>query len=202
MTCVVVLGTHRTGTSTVSGMLHHLGVNMGDNMKGPHPSNPKGHFEDMDFLLLNDRMVGDWRNPSVEHISAHIHEYEKLVMDRSSNNLWWGIKDPRLCVTLPYFAHLLGDFQIIATDRSIESSATSLRSVHPMAHEEAVRIQKLYLGHRAKFLKDFNGPLLHVEYEKLVEDPATYATLFNMFLGRHQDTSDAIAFVDAKLKHY
>ena len=53
MTCVIVIGCYRTGTSAVAGVLHHLGVSMGKSFDPPAKSNPKGFFEDLDFKNLH-----------------------------------------------------------------------------------------------------------------------------------------------------
>ena len=54
---VFVLGNHRCGSSCMAGVLHKMGINMGDVMLGAHSSNPLSHFEDMGFVLINDTMV-------------------------------------------------------------------------------------------------------------------------------------------------
>jgi len=57
MTTVIVLGMHRTRTSLVSRICVELGVNMGDDLLGTHPSQPHGHWEDKEFYQLNQRIL-------------------------------------------------------------------------------------------------------------------------------------------------
>jgi hypothetical protein len=61
---IIILGMHRSGTSMVAGLLAKMGINMGDDLLGRSPSNPFGHFEDWDFVNLNDSILskakGSW----------------------------------------------------------------------------------------------------------------------------------------------
>ena len=44
-TALVVLGMHRSGTSALAGMLHHLGVALGDRLMKATLDNPRGYWE-------------------------------------------------------------------------------------------------------------------------------------------------------------
>ena len=55
---VIVLGAHKSGTSTISGLLRILGVDMGADLRqGRGTINPRGFFEDKEFLRLNDDIL-------------------------------------------------------------------------------------------------------------------------------------------------
>ena len=57
---VIVLGMHRSGTSTLSGILHMNKVTMGTYQNfWPRPlnQNPKGFYENYDFRNINDQML-------------------------------------------------------------------------------------------------------------------------------------------------
>jgi len=56
----IVLGMHRSGTSTVAGILHLNKVIMGTYQSfwpRPLPQNPKGFYENYDFRIINDRLL-------------------------------------------------------------------------------------------------------------------------------------------------
>ena len=55
---ILVLGIGRSGTSWVAGICQKLGVNMGDVVVEPDEHNPKGYFEDLDFILEIRKMTG------------------------------------------------------------------------------------------------------------------------------------------------
>jgi hypothetical protein len=56
---IVVTGMHRSGTSFVAGVLHELGMDLGDHteMYATDDWNAAGYFENVEVLMLNDRIV-------------------------------------------------------------------------------------------------------------------------------------------------
>ncbi len=211
--CILVLGTHRSGTSMVAGILHHLGVNMGDEMKPAHPTNPAGHFEDMDFLTLNDAVVGDWRNPTMEYVSpTHLHTYEMLAEKKTAQ--LWGIKDPRLCITakwiLPFLEKYGNDVRIVATHRPEKAVWASLRARNPLTLEQAESITDTYIEARHRFMRDFPGVPCNTHFEEFLD--STYVgTAINHIIDFVFDgmsgpdsieVTNAIGFIDPSLKHF
>lgn len=207
MTCAIVLGTHRTGTSMVAGILHHLGINMGDEMLGAHPSNPLGHFEDYPFLLHNDKVVENWRAPTLHYASEKDLEIYKSMLELRNKQEFWGLKDPRLCITLKYFYGWIEDPVILCTHRDEEASARSLTHVHGMGLDKAKAIQSLYLDQRnktLKYIKDKWGyRLMNFEYETILDDPETEIYDMAKFVGlKDYDIGEALAFVSPELRNY
>jgi hypothetical protein len=49
-TPIIITGMHRSGTSLVARFVHHSGVDLGDRFVGAKPSNPYGHYEDVEIL--------------------------------------------------------------------------------------------------------------------------------------------------------
>jgi hypothetical protein len=49
-TVLVVLGMHRSGTSALTGMLHHLGVALGEHLMPASADNPRGYWEHSDVV--------------------------------------------------------------------------------------------------------------------------------------------------------
>jgi len=64
---IAILEMHKSGTSMVAGALEKLGVNIGNKLLGSYWSNPLGHFENVKFVNLNERILkeakGSWNNP-------------------------------------------------------------------------------------------------------------------------------------------
>lgn len=84
---VVVLGCYRTGSSAVAGVLHKLGVFMGERFDRPDIHNPQGYWEDLEFKSLHRRIVA----------GEDVHEeYVQLVNKRQFEHEKWGVKDPFL----------------------------------------------------------------------------------------------------------
>ena len=97
---VLVVGPGRCGTSLAAGVCHKLGINMGTRLMPGNPTNPLGHFEDLDFHEIHERLF-------FESISfgAFIDKAKRLIAARTEP---WGLKDPRLCPLLPFY---LGQFE-------------------------------------------------------------------------------------------
>ena len=51
-TCVVVLGTMRSGSSAVAGALHKAGISMGKFLMPGNEFNERGYYEDEEFYAL------------------------------------------------------------------------------------------------------------------------------------------------------
>src|ERR1700690_93442 len=56
-TALVVLGMHRSGTSALTGMLHHLGVALGSRLMAASPDNPRGYWEHSDIVATHERLM-------------------------------------------------------------------------------------------------------------------------------------------------
>jgi hypothetical protein len=52
-----ILGSGRSGTSMLGGILHQAGYFMGDTLHRPEPSNPKGFFEWMTINQINEQIL-------------------------------------------------------------------------------------------------------------------------------------------------
>jgi hypothetical protein len=53
----LIMGSGRSGTSMVTGMLAGAGYYMGDTMLPPTPGNPKGYFESRETEAINERLI-------------------------------------------------------------------------------------------------------------------------------------------------
>lgn len=87
MKTVIVLGTARSGTSMLAGMLHMIGVDMNQHSNprqyGPG-GNPKGSFEDANFNALTTKL---WHNRPDADLSKEIEHLIKLRESRG-NEIW------------------------------------------------------------------------------------------------------------------
>src|ERR1700722_9316263 len=56
-TALIVLGMHRSGTSALTGVLHHLGVALGERLMPTSPDNPRGYWEHNDIVDVDHRLM-------------------------------------------------------------------------------------------------------------------------------------------------
>lgn len=211
---ITVIGPHRSGTSAVAGVLYHLGIHMGDDLIGPGHGNPTGHFEDRrlvelhdkimgglkDPVELHDRITGDWKDPQID-FEPHREAYTALIREREARFDLWGVKDPRLCYTFPYFAEIARDVHVISVGRDTEACAKSLFARGGHTWEEAYIISTCYLGRKFITLSNFSGSVLKVRYEYLVDCPEGVIMSIAAFVGV-EPTDAAVAFIDPSLCHH
>lgn len=139
---VLVLGMHRSGTSAVTGALRYIGLRLPEeeHLLPPHPDNPRGYFENRVLLELNDRILtaldGDWSAPpslpdgwtELSEIQGLREEAERTFRATMPAEAWvW--KDPRNCLTLPFWLSLLdGRPAVVLVHRPPWEIARSLRA--------------------------------------------------------------------------
>ncbi|KQP35025.1 sulfotransferase family protein [Methylobacterium sp. Leaf100] len=112
-TLVLVIGMHRSGTSTVAGALGVLGATMPAKGLGLSDDNPKGHFEPKEIVALHDRVLAsagmhwwDWdRFPDAWYDSPAAQEFIDELVDivraEFGDAPVFVVKDPRTCKLMP-----------------------------------------------------------------------------------------------------
>jgi GT2 family glycosyltransferase len=115
-TALVVLGMHRSGTSALTGMLHHLGVALGSRLMAATPDNPRGYWEHSDIVAVHERLMTalGWGWDDIRSLPAGFEREEPAQTARSelaailhrdfAGAPLWGLKDPRLCRLMPLWA--------------------------------------------------------------------------------------------------
>ena len=68
---ILVVGTGRSGTSAVAGILHKLGVHMGDRFVETGAENPYGTFECRKFQQINSHREAGHISPAVWFRELH-----------------------------------------------------------------------------------------------------------------------------------
>jgi len=192
LTTVVLLGMHRSGTSVTMSILEKLGVHIGDDILGENDSNPLGHFEDIDFINLNDKILkaagGDWDNPPTQEkileVSELFEEEIKYLIKRKSLNVIWGWKDPRTCITLPLYLEYLENYKIIVVSRNTKDVANSLSRRNGFPLEFSLELIEKYQTHINTNLKNIdNNDILEINFEKLKEDKFLTVKSMDTFIG-------------------
>ena len=176
---VIVLGMHRSGTSMVAGVLSKLGVNMGQTLVGKSWSNPLGHFEDRDFVELNNRILeaagGSWSAPPTEGAirdqERSFTEDIKDIIGKKESNIW-GWKDPRTCLTIALYLPYLTNPYFIVCHRNYHAIAESLRRRNGMKIEKGVKLAEIYEERiESFFCAHPELPRLDIRYEDVLAAP-------------------------------
>jgi len=174
---IVVLGMHRSGTSSVAGLLARMGVWAGsdaDLLIGP--DNPKGHYELARLhgacLRRLEAAGGDWKHPPSAHPGAAIDAFRRDVGDLLETlepHRPWLIKEPRLCLvardllpllTRPVFVH------VVREPRAVAASLAARDGLDPV---RALALWEHYT--RAAFAASRGWPRVLIDYADLMTDP-------------------------------
>lgn len=151
-TAFVVLGMHRSGTSSVAGALTMLGATAPRTLLGPAADNPRGFWESHVVLGLNEALLAeagaswsDWRRLAqtpdagstrtriVSCLESEFGDAETIVL-----------KDPRMCRLFPAWRDALDAAGyrplIVAPLRHPSEVAASLVARNPISRERGLRL--------------------------------------------------------------
>ena len=138
---LLIAGFHRSGTSAVARVLHSAGLFLGDDLLGAEPSNPHGHFEDNEVISIHNDILEmnglDWKvdAPLDPYVGkAQWQAIDAFVRQRRSGQQPWGFKDPRLCLLLPLWLHVIPDANVLVVFRRPGETIRSLHMRHSRQH--------------------------------------------------------------------
>ena len=219
-TVVCVLGMHRSGTSAVSRLLNLLGVDLGppQAMAAAGADNPKGYWEHRAFVEINEailaRFGARWdERPTWPAGWAADSRFDDLrtrarAMLREDFGAApvWGWKDPRTCLTLPFWQAVVGPMRYVICVRNPRAVASSLRRRDGMSPEQAGAVWLHHL--ELSLIHTSRHPRHVIFYEDLITDWAPELRHLAAFLGRRQRADDvtvqkaASEFLEASLCHH
>jgi len=205
---VWIAGIHRSGTSAVAGICHHLGVDMGPQLGdlGKNPANPKGQFEDIQMVRGINAMCGSWRQPSFIEPGMHtLHAAQQYINERDAAGTLWGVKSPQLCIVGKYLIKVANDPVLLVTTRDFEASCKSLaeRDKFPYACAQVLQAQYWFglYDFYAYVTARLKIPTFSIAYENLLTSPAEYVDRIAKLLGV-EPTQAAYDFIDPSLNHH
>ncbi len=220
--CVLVLGMHRTGTSTIAGILNILGVDLGNRLLIASRDNPKGYFEHSDIVTLNkaflnlhnlddDGLLGelptDWLYD--DRTKDFKEKIKSLILRDFGDSEIFGLKDPRISILLPAYLEVfkeLGiDLRVIIANRSIQDVINSLHKRGVVSLFDSVIAYKYYY----RIIKAYAESLyhIHVHYDDLINDSKNLINKMTDFINHPKiKTYDQVEyeinrFIEPSLRH-
>ena len=174
---VAVVGLHSSGSSCLAGVLHHLGVHMGNDLGG-YWDRHKGGFEAKGLASIMEDAVsfpdtkyslprGQIFNRLRSWIAARHEEAE-------ARGTIAGGKYPQLCRTGDQLINICGPgLRVVFIDRPIEESIASLQRRCPRAEPDQLREHQEWLerGKGDLALKCPKERQIRVDYHSLLSDP-------------------------------
>lgn len=193
---VVVLGMHKSGTTLVSRLLHRSGIEMLD-ADDDRSYDQGNQYERECTLRINDRLLG---SAGVESISIRARvvkhgldeiesDMQRVVDELQRSRSTWGFKDPRTCLTYPYWERVLPPHVIVAVMRSPQEVWLRYRRTHrnPLRRvARAWRVANAWTRHNegiAGVLERTTQPAILLDYRALVTTDHEFRRL-EEFLGR------------------
>ncbi|MDZ4852090.1 MAG: sulfotransferase [Pirellulaceae bacterium] len=191
-TVVAVLGCFRGGTSCVAGVLHHLGVSMGDRFLKTDMINPRGYFE---CLVLHRLCKRSFDYPSMarkrpaRQIAGLLRHWTRQRVRSLSESTLIGAKHPSLCCLGPEMVNAWSNCKFIVVDREPEVIIASiLKTTWGWSREEAKFNTLTMLAQREKFLKSCSlQQFLRVDFELLRIDTRNQVQRIAEWLGLPTD---------------
>lgn len=132
-----IAGMHRSGTSLTAAWLDRCGLAIHDGeVVGPTAANPKGHFEDKEFVDLHASAITSvapgsygWKTYAKDFLlfdACHAERALQLVVSRNSAHTMWGWKDPRTVVFLTSWKLLVPELKVLLVWRPYTQVVASL----------------------------------------------------------------------------
>ncbi|MCD4646222.1 glycosyl transferase group 1 [Bacillus mycoides] len=219
----LVLAIHRSGSSSVAGVLDLLGVNMGDNMLEATPANVKGYFENVNYISINEKILEvlnmTWMTPRLRR-KIFESEYQlvqsKLLLDESKSifskeiKSIWGLKDPRILLTFDVWKSYLeeiSDITYVFVWRPLEESIRSLAyrdNIDLKLAKDTLNVYyKNFIYYREE-LQRTNQDIVDIHFKDLLKNPEIFVEKINLRLNQDYNYNlDLIkAFLDIDLKHF
>ena len=214
---IIILGMHRSGTSTVAGVLHLNKVVMGTYQNfWPRPlnQNPKGFYENFDFRKINDQLLNragyDVKSykpeiPNIQQIDS-LSDKMKLIIKKSNSSYQdWGWKDPRTCLTANHWANAIDTLglqkklKIIFMARRASSVSRSLNQRNDLSFEQGLELWNSYTEQAFSFIKNNSYPTYYCSFEEILKEPIHICAQLFRFLDRDWDKSVVNQFIDSSI---
>jgi len=215
---VFVLGMHRSGTSAATRLVNLLGVPtcVDDDLLPGTADNPRGYWESRSLTALNDRILAafesDWTCPPVLETGwedavaldrLHAEAYEAL--SRALPTERWVWKDPRNCITLPFWLAVLDvEPVVLFVHRNPLEIASSLGARDELGSVYCLALWERYLRTCLSALSGL--PTLVTTYDEILDDPGGWCRSAHNFLNSAGVTTSVLGanapdYIDDKRRH-
>lgn len=215
---VLILGMHRSGTSAATRLVNLLGVptSVEEDLLPVTADNPRGYWESRSLTAFNDRIFAafesDWScppelDPGWEKHAAldELRSESRNLVSRVFPTDRWVWKDPRNCITLPFWLGCLeAQPVIVLVHRNPLEIAASLAARDDLRSVYSLALWERYL--RVALSSVSGLPTLVTTYDEILDDPLAWSEGVRDFLGDAGVASGKVAAnvrdaVDTALRH-
>lgn len=219
----IVLGMHRSGTSALTSLLDRLGFYAGpdESLSAADEDNAKGYWENRELYALDEEILaalgGSWTEPLEidprrlgDAARAGFLPRARALVGKLDSYGPWVIKDPRLCLLLPFWRELLERPVCILIHRDPLSVARSIARRNGLPMLVGIALWEHY--NRAALAASEGLPRVLVGYRELLDDPEAVASRVVRTLAacgaqglerlRELSPADARTLLDSSLEHH
>jgi GT2 family glycosyltransferase len=209
---ICVAGAHRSGTSMLTRLLYHCGLDLGpqSEMMPAAADNPDGFWEHLRFVALNDELLNAvgaaWDLPPSENESfageaLHpLRQKAQLLIDEFREKPTWGWKDPRNSLTIRFWESLLPGLRTVVIVRNPLEVAYSMNKRNGVSYALGLRLWEIY--NRRLLSATTSAMRIVVHYQSFFEEPDTELERLVRFIGlTNEGVATAAALVSSKRRH-
>lgn len=189
---LIIAGFHRSGTSMTANLLADAGLHVGDELLGAKPSNPYGHFEDLEIIRFHDGLLRqsgqNWLTATDFPAIVTRKDWRFMVTygSRKAMHRAWGFKDPRVCLFLPQWHATYPDMSLLyvyrpciecvhsirkrAADNFVRNQAPGMAFNFFKTSDIAVRMYLNYSHQALRFMETFTGRMKVVALADLLNN--------------------------------
>ena len=216
-----VLGTHRSGTSALTGLLGKLGVDVPKDLMPPTVENPHGYWEPLGIVKENDQLLSilgtNWRMeeslpagwPDLQPARKWRDNLLLALQESFGDSDFAVIKDPRFCTLITGLSQWIEeksvDFQFALLIRNPLEVVSSLmaRSRDPIPKEESFRLWIQCVIESERATRPYHRIIILAD--DLFESPQEVASELQQFIAVEplaNTLQGAAAFIDPTLRHH
>jgi len=177
---IIVTGMHRSGTSFLVRALNLCGMNIGDLESltttewVSHKSNPKGHWENQDFINLGNLVLenndGSWDNIpkqiNIDELTSNKIK-EKVKKFYSESSIATGFKDPNAILYFESWKKYFPENTIVVgIFRHPLKVCESLKNRNNFSYKKSLSLWKIYNERLLDIVEKENGILLNFDWEE------------------------------------
>ena len=200
----------------IAGMLAEAGVWFGDNLRVNAKLAARGLYEDNTLHRLNRQIAFHLDTESSLHVETRrykplplvdvLGEYQEYVQELSAGRELWGVKDPLLVTSWPEARRFYDNARIVAVHRARAAIVASFHKASGRGLLVTERMVTHLLAHFYHILDTEPAPVYHVDYGRVIADPAGQARDLLAWCQAGTDVvldqGAAVAFVDPGLRTF
>jgi len=195
----LIIGSGRSGTSMLGGVLHDAGYYMGKNLYEAHHSNPKGFFECGEINDLNEDILSYYNCSWLPHI---LYKILRVAKPKKGRRQQWLLSIP---------PEITVDYSNNQIERRIQSALTK----QPFCYKDprfsyTLPVWKKYLDPQTRFICVFRAP--NITVNSILRECASrrylrslyidneyasnvYLNIYSHILKKNEEIADKILFV-------